>query len=84
MIPIIRDLFARFYSYRDYWSNAISCISELDVLCALATYSRQAGMCKPTMICDSKFNVCDSFDQSGPNLKIEGLRNPLCSLEMEM
>ena len=40
MVPLIRDMFLRFYSYREHWSNVVNCIAELDVLCSLATFSQ--------------------------------------------
>ena len=40
MVPLIRDMFLRFYSYREHWTNAVNIIAELDVLCALATFSK--------------------------------------------
>jgi DNA mismatch repair ATPase MutS len=40
MVPVIRDMFVRFYSYREHWSNAVNCIAELDALCSLASYAR--------------------------------------------
>ena len=39
MVPLIWDMFLRFYSYREHWSNAVNCVAELDVLCSLATFS---------------------------------------------
>lgn len=47
MVPLIRDMFLRFYSYREHWSNVVNCVAELDVLCSLANFSCQAGMSKP-------------------------------------
>jgi len=40
MVPVIRDMFVRFYSNREHWTNAVACIAELDSLCSLATYAR--------------------------------------------
>lgn len=40
MVPVIRDMFVRFYSNREHWTNAVTCIAELDALCSLATYAR--------------------------------------------
>ena len=67
MVPLIRDMFLRFYSYREHWTNAVNCVAELDVLCSLAAFSCQAGMCKPQL----------SLSETQPELRIEGLRNPL-------
>jgi DNA mismatch repair ATPase MutS len=50
MVPVIRDMFVRFYSYREHWSNAVNCIAELDALCSLATYAKQEGMSKPELL----------------------------------
>jgi DNA mismatch repair protein MSH6 len=50
MVPVIRDMFVRFYSYREHWSNAVNCVAELDSLCSLASFARQDNMCKPTIL----------------------------------
>ena len=38
-VPLIRDMFLRFYSYREHWSNAVDVVAELDVLCSMASFS---------------------------------------------
>lgn len=42
-------MFLRFYNYREHWSNAISCIAELDVLCSLAIVSHGKLMSRPVV-----------------------------------
>ena len=48
IMPFLRTMFGRFYSYRQVWQNVVSCISELDCLNSLAMVSGQTGMCKPS------------------------------------
>ena len=72
MVPLIRDMFLRFYSYREHWTNVVNCIAELDVLCSLANFSVQSGMCKPTML-----RSPSSSSTGDSSLEIRGLRNPL-------
>lgn len=53
MIPFLRNMFGRFYQYRSVFSNAASCIGELDCLCALADVSSDTSsgpMCKPEIL----------------------------------
>ena len=54
MVPVIRDMFMRFYSYREHWGNVVQCVAELDALCALALYSSRPGMCRPTFLVNQK------------------------------
>ena len=68
MVPLIRDMFLRFYSYREHWSNAVNVVAELDVLCSMASFSVQAGMTKP---------IIHVANGGAPFLHVEGLRNPL-------
>ena len=53
MIPFLRAMFAKFYENRAIFSNAVSCIGELDCLCALADVSADDSfgpMCKPEIL----------------------------------
>ena len=46
-------MFAKFYENRSIFSNAVSCIGELDCLCALADVSADDSfgpMCKPEIL----------------------------------
>lgn len=46
-------MFGRFYENRAIFSNAVSCIGELDCLCALADVSSDdtfGPMCKPEVL----------------------------------
>ena len=36
LIPLLQDMFLRFYQYRNVWNNAVAVMSELDALCSLA------------------------------------------------
>jgi DNA mismatch repair ATPase MutS len=47
IVPLLRDMFERFYSFREHWSNAINCISEIDALCSLTTCSMGSSMVRP-------------------------------------
>ena len=40
MSPMIREMFLRFYSYREHWTNVLNSVAEIDVLCSLAKFSR--------------------------------------------
>jgi len=66
MVPVIRDMFMRFYSYREHWQAVVNCVAELDALCALALYSSKAGMCRPIFLLND-----------GKSLEIKGLRHAL-------
>ena len=53
LVPFLRTIFKKFYEYRTLFSNAVSCIGELDCLCSLATVSAdssQGPMCKPEFV----------------------------------
>jgi len=67
MVPLIRDMFARFYSYREHWSRALECMSELDVLCSLADYSHEGTKCRPEIY----------EQQARPFVSIKQMGNPL-------
>ena len=80
MVPLIRDMFLRFYSYREHWTNAVNVVAELDVLCSLATFSKQANMCKPSICLSYKQDETTSQDnEDDPDcfIDIKGLRHPL-------
>lgn len=64
VLPFLRTMFGRFYSYRQVWQNVVSCMSELDCLNSLAIVSGETGMCKPTFC-------------QGNRLEIKGMKNPL-------
>ena len=65
--PLIRDMFERFYQFRDHWTSSVRCMAELDALQALAQVSAAAGMTKP---------LVHSFDRP-PLIKIHQMRHPL-------
>ena len=67
MVPLIRDMFLRFYSYREHWTNAVNVVAELDVLCSLATFSKQESMCKP--------QLCLSYQQD-EGMEVENEDDP--------
>lgn len=51
--PFLRAMFRKFYDYRAIFSNATSCIGELDCLCTLSVVSadtRYGPMCKPEVL----------------------------------
>ena len=53
LIPFLRAMFQRFYEHRTIFSNAASCVAELDCLCALADVSgdnTNGVMCKPEIL----------------------------------
>jgi hypothetical protein len=39
LVPFIRAMFKTFYENRGLFTNAVSCVGELDCLCALAVVS---------------------------------------------
>jgi DNA mismatch repair ATPase MutS len=39
IMPFICSLFAYFHSKKQVWAQVVSCLSEIDALCALATVS---------------------------------------------
>ena len=53
LVPFLRAIFHRFYENRAIFSNAVSCIGELDCLCSLADISADHSfgpMCKPEVL----------------------------------
>ena len=51
--PFLRAMFRKFYDYRAVFSNATSCIGELDCLSALSVVSadtKHGPMCKPEVL----------------------------------
>ena len=53
LVPFLRVMFCRFYEHRTIFSNAASCVGELDCLCALADVSADSSngvMCKPEVL----------------------------------
>jgi len=57
LVPFLRAIFHRFYENRAIFSNAVSCISELDCLCTLADVSADDSfgpMCKPEVLAATK------------------------------
>ena len=69
LIPFLRAMFKRFYEHRAIFSNAASCVAELDCLCALAFVSgddTHGPMCKPEIV-----------EQKGKDvLELRQLRHP--------
>ena len=53
LVPFLRVMFRRFYEHRTIFSNAATCVGELDCLCALAEVSADTStgvMCKPEVL----------------------------------
>ena len=53
LIPFLRGMFRKFYDYRSVFSNAVTCVAELDCLCALGDVSADDSsgpMCKPEIL----------------------------------
>lgn len=64
-------MFRRFYDHRIIFTNAVSCIGELDCLCALADVSADTSsgvMCKPELLArtDSKKKVLELIKMRHP------------------
>lgn len=69
MRPVLQELFQTFYSYREHWTSAINCVSELDALLALAKFSSSSAMSKPQI----------SLKNQG-FLEIKGMKHPYIDL----
>jgi len=65
LIPLIKEMFSKFFSYREHWRNVVSCLSEIDALCSVASISCQPGMTKPYV-----------QESSKPFLELKRLRHP--------
>ena len=53
LVPFLRGMFKRFYEHRAIFSNATSCVAELDCISALADVSADNSngrMCKPEIL----------------------------------
>lgn len=50
LVPFLRSMFARFHTYRLLFQNVVSCLAELDCLCALAIVSRRPNMSCPEIL----------------------------------
>ena len=73
MVPLIRDMFLRFYAYREHFTSVVNVVAELDVLCSLALFSSKAGMCRPNL-----FTSLPTEDKEVASfINIKALRNPL-------
>jgi DNA mismatch repair ATPase MutS len=57
IVPLIRDMFTKFYVYREHWTNAVNCIAELDALCSLAVVCKEDKMVRPVVLpkCDKPY-----------------------------
>ncbi|TNV72730.1 hypothetical protein FGO68_gene13867 [Halteria grandinella] len=66
LVPLLQDMFYRFYQYRNVWNNAVACMAELDVMCSMAMVSREGGMVRPRVQ-----GKCDK-----PFMEIKGFRHP--------
>mmetsp|Transcript_5875 Transcript_5875/g.10031 ORF Transcript_5875/g.10031 Transcript_5875/m.10031 type:complete len:88 (-) Transcript_5875:785-1048(-) len=78
IIPFICSLFAYFQTKRQTWSQIVSCLAEIDVLCSLATVSSKSNgiMSRPVFIPrEENFN----FDY----LEIRKLRHPCVTLSFK-
>jgi len=80
LIPFLRNMFKRFYDHRFIFSNAVSCVAELDCLCALADVSGGDSalgvgkMCKPEVL---------PLNAQGPHvLELRQLRHPCVQMVM--
>ena len=40
MLPVLKDMFKLFYSYREHWSSAVTCIAQLDAFISIAKFSK--------------------------------------------
>ncbi len=62
-------MFARFYTFRNVWNQAVAVMAELDVLCSMAIVSKEEGMCRPKVHekCDKPF--IDIKDMKHPCLR---------------
>lgn len=47
LAPFLRSMFGHFYKFRSIFTNAVSCVAELDCLNSLACLSAKKKMCKP-------------------------------------
>ncbi len=62
-------MFARFYTFRNVWNQAVACMAEIDVLCSMAMVSKEQGLCRPKVYekCDKPF--IDIKDMKHPCLR---------------
>jgi DNA mismatch repair ATPase MutS len=67
LLPFIRAMFKKFYENRGLFTNTVSCVGELDCLCALAVVSGKQKMCKPKIHAPGK---------GLPKLSIKKIRHP--------
>jgi len=71
LIPFLRAMFRKFYDYRAIFTNAVTCISELDCLCALGDVSADDSfgpMSKP--------EILSSKPNGKPVLELHQMRHP--------
>eukprot|EP00347_Sterkiella_histriomuscorum_P006721 403351687 len=73
LVPLLQDMFQRFYQFRNVWNNAVHCMAELDALCALAMISNEKGMVRPI--------VHSQIEK--PFIQIEGMRHPCIILQQK-
>lgn len=66
LLPFIRSMFKKFYEFRTFFCNTVSCIGELDCLCALSLVSSNKNMCRPKILSANK----------NPVLIIKKMRHP--------
>lgn len=68
-----RKMFARFSEHSELWQRALGCLSLLDCLAALATYSRGVeGSCWPEVLADAAEPVVDIVEGRHPCLDVQG------------
>jgi DNA mismatch repair ATPase MutS len=67
LLPFIRAMFKKFYENRSLFTNAVSCVGELDCLCALAVVSGKEKMCRPKVLPPGK---------TASKLRIKKMRHP--------
>lgn len=67
LLPFIRAMFKTFYENRGIFTNTVSCVGELDCLCALAVVSSKEKMCRPKVFAPG---------QTSSKLRIKKLRHP--------
>ena len=78
LVPFIRNMFRKFYEYRQVFTNVVGVMGELDCLCALATVSGDESggpMCRPEVIPNKKGKL--------PVYEMKNLRHPCVQMIMK-
>ena len=78
IMPFVCSLFSYFHSKKQIWQQVVSCLAEIDVLCALALVSAKSNgqMCRPKFIAKD-----DNLNRT--YLELRQMRHPCVTLTFQ-